>query len=66
MELDYDRVQIRQTTTGGGFGGKEDYPSLLGCQIAVAAYKVKKPVKLVFERNEDICPLLKGIHLKSD
>lgn len=54
MELDYDRVQIRQTTTGGGFGGKEDYPSLLGCQIAVAAYKVKKPVKLVFERNEDI------------
>lgn len=54
LGFDYDKVQVRQTTTGGGFGGKEDYPSLLGCQVAVAAYKVKKPVKLVFERNEDI------------
>lgn len=48
MGLDKEHVQIIQTTTGGGFGGKEDYPSLLGCQVAVAAKKVGKPVQLVY------------------
>ncbi|MCE5219888.1 MAG: xanthine dehydrogenase family protein molybdopterin-binding subunit [Clostridium sp.] len=49
-----DKVRIVQTTTGGGFGGKEDYPSLLGAQVAVAAYKTKKTVKLVLDRLEDM------------
>lgn len=49
-----DKVRIIQTTTGGGFGGKEDYPSLLGAQVAVAANKIKKPVKLVLDRVEDM------------
>lgn len=48
MGLDKEHVQIIQTTTGGGFGGKEDYPSLLSCQVAVAAKKVGKPVQLVY------------------
>jgi len=47
-------VQIVQTTTGGGFGGKEDYPSLIGCQVAVAAYKIGKPIRLIFGRREDM------------
>ncbi|ADK16042.1 MULTISPECIES: xanthine dehydrogenase family protein molybdopterin-binding subunit [Clostridium] len=54
LDFDYDKVQVKQATTGGGFGGKEEFPSLLGCQVAVASYKIKKTVKLVFERNEDI------------
>ncbi|GEA31119.1 xanthine dehydrogenase family protein molybdopterin-binding subunit [Clostridium diolis] len=49
-----DKVRIVQTTTGGGFGGKEDYPSLLGAQVAVAAYKAKKPVRLILDRVEDM------------
>lgn len=49
-----DQVQIIQSTTGGGFGGKEDYPSLLGCQVAVAAKKFNRPVKLILERREDM------------
>ncbi|MFT8347946.1 xanthine dehydrogenase family protein molybdopterin-binding subunit [Clostridium saccharoperbutylacetonicum] len=49
-----DKVRIVQTTTGGGFGGKEDYPSLLGAQVAVAAYKTKKAVKLILDRVEDM------------
>jgi len=52
--LDNDKVQIVQTTTGGAFGGKEDYPSVLGCQVAVAAYKIGKPVRVIFERREDM------------
>ena len=48
-------IIIRQDVTGGGFGGKEDFPSTLACQVAVAAYKVPgKPVRVVFEREEDI------------
>ena len=47
-------INVIQEATGGAFGGKEDYPSILGCQVAVAAAKAKKPVKLVFTRQEDI------------
>lgn len=54
MALEDDKVQIIQTVTGGAFGGKEDYPSLMGCQVAVAAAKMKKPVQLVLNRREDL------------
>jgi CO/xanthine dehydrogenase Mo-binding subunit len=47
-------VQVIQDVTGGGFGGKEDYPSILACQAAVAAKKANKPVKVVFDRREDM------------
>jgi CO/xanthine dehydrogenase Mo-binding subunit len=51
---DGDRVRVVQATTGGGFGGKEDYPSIIAGQAAFAAYKTGKPVQLVFDRAEDI------------
>jgi CO/xanthine dehydrogenase Mo-binding subunit len=54
MGFDEKQVQIIQSTTGGAFGGKEDYPSLIGCQVAVASYKFKCPVKMIFERREDM------------
>lgn len=54
MGLDEDKVQIIQAVTGGGFGGKEDYPSLLACQVAVAAKKTGHPVKLILNRREDL------------
>lgn len=47
-------VHILQDVTGGGFGGKEAYPSILGCQVAVAAHKCKKPVRCIFDRREDM------------
>ncbi len=49
-----ERVRVVQTTTGGAFGGKEDYPSLLAGQAAVAALKTKRPVQLLLDRAEDI------------
>jgi len=53
--LTTENVSVRQDVTGGGFGGKEEYPSTLACQVAVAAYKADgKPVRVVFEREEDI------------
>lgn len=54
LGFDYDQVQIVQSNTGGGFGGKEEYPSLIAGQVAVAALKTKKTVKLIFDRDEDI------------
>lgn len=47
-------VHVMQDVTGGAFGGKEDYPSVLGCQVAVAALKCGKPVRCVFDRREDM------------
>jgi len=54
MGFEASRVQIRQDATGGGFGGKEAYPSILACQVAVAAYKAGKPVRVIFDRREDM------------
>lgn len=50
-----DRVRVVQDVTGGGFGGKEAYPSILACEVAVAAYKAGgKPVRVIFDRREDM------------
>lgn len=54
LGVEYDGVQIVQSNTGGGFGGKEEYPSLIAGQVAAAALKTKKTVKLIFDRDEDI------------
>ncbi len=51
--IEKEKIQIIADPTGGGFGGKEDYPSILACQVAVASMKAKKPVRVVFGRRED-------------
>ena len=52
--LKEDQVRVIQPAVGGAFGGKEHYPSLMGAQLATAILKVKKPIKMVFDRQEDI------------
>ncbi|MBS4211684.1 xanthine dehydrogenase family protein molybdopterin-binding subunit [Neobacillus rhizophilus] len=49
-----DEVRVVQSPTGGGFGGKEEFPSMMACHVAVAANAVKKSVMLVFDRSEDM------------
>jgi CO/xanthine dehydrogenase Mo-binding subunit len=49
-----DRVRVVQTETGGGFGGKEDYPSMIAGHAALTALKARRPVKLVYDRMEDM------------
>jgi len=48
------KVRIIQTETGGGFGGKEEYPSLISGHAALLAWKSGKPVKLIYDRAEDM------------
>jgi CO/xanthine dehydrogenase Mo-binding subunit len=54
LGLPEDRVRVIQTTTGGGFGGKEDYPSMIACHAALLAARARRPVKIVYERGEDM------------
>jgi len=49
-----DYVRVVQSTVGGAFGGKEEFPSLIACQLAVAVEKLQKPIKLIYEREEDM------------
>lgn len=48
------KVRVIQTETGGGFGGKEEYPSLINGHAALLAWKAGKPVKIIYDRAEDM------------
>jgi len=52
--LPEEKIRVIQTETGGGFGGKEEYPSLLAGHAALLSWKSGKPVKMVYDRAEDM------------
>ena len=54
LNLPPDKVRVIQTETGGGFGGKEEYPSILACHAAILARKAGRPVKMIYDRVEDL------------
>ncbi|MCI0587873.1 MAG: xanthine dehydrogenase family protein molybdopterin-binding subunit [Planctomycetes bacterium] len=49
-----EKVVVVQTVTGGGFGGKEEYPSMIAAHAALLARKAGRPVKVVYDRHEDL------------
>ena len=54
LQLSDERVRVVQTETGGGFGGKEEYPNILAGHAALLARKAGRPVKMVYDRVEDM------------
>jgi CO/xanthine dehydrogenase Mo-binding subunit len=50
LSLPLDRVRVIQSVTGGGFGGRLDIT--VQCLLALAVYHLKKPVKIVYSREE--------------
>jgi len=54
LGISLSNTHVIQTTTGGAFGGKEDVPSLPAAQAALLAKKTGKPVKIIYNREEDI------------
>ena len=52
-------VRVVQAPTGGGFGGKEEYPSTIALHAALLALKSGRPVKLVYDRVEDMAATTK-------
>jgi CO/xanthine dehydrogenase Mo-binding subunit len=59
LGCDGDGVVIAQSVTGGGFGGKEEYPSMLAAHVALLARKAGRAVKMVYDRDEDIAATTK-------
>jgi CO/xanthine dehydrogenase Mo-binding subunit len=57
--LPKDKIRVIQTETGGGFGGKEEYPSMIAAHAALLAWKSGKPVKLIYDRAEDMAATTK-------
>ncbi|HKP38519.1 MAG TPA: xanthine dehydrogenase family protein molybdopterin-binding subunit [Pyrinomonadaceae bacterium] len=52
--LPEEKIRVIQTETGGGFGGKEEYPSLICGHAGLLAWKSGKPVKMIYDRAEDM------------
>ena len=50
LALPLDRVRVIQSATGGGFGGRLDIT--VQCLLALAAFHLKRPVKIVYSREE--------------
>jgi CO/xanthine dehydrogenase Mo-binding subunit len=48
------QARVIAEETGGGFGGKEEYPSMLALHASLLALKAKRPVRMIYERHEDI------------
>lgn len=54
-----EQVRVIQTPTGGGFGGKEEYPSTIAAHAALLSIKAGRPVKLIYDRVEDMAATTK-------
>jgi CO/xanthine dehydrogenase Mo-binding subunit len=59
FDLPKNKVRVVQADTGGGFGGKEDYPTIIAAHACLLAMKSGKPVKLVYDREEDMAATTK-------
>jgi CO/xanthine dehydrogenase Mo-binding subunit len=49
-----DQVRVIALEMGGAFGGKEDYPSILAGHAALLAWQADRPVKITYDREEDL------------
>lgn len=54
LGVDPSKITVQQTVTGGAFGGKEHFPDVVCGPLLLACYVMKKGVKMVFDREEDI------------
>lgn len=59
FNLPEHKCRVIQTETGGAFGGKEDFPSVIGSHAALLAMKSGHPVKMIYDRAEDMAATTK-------
>jgi CO/xanthine dehydrogenase Mo-binding subunit len=59
FNLTEDKCRVIQTETGGAFGGKEDFPSVIGSHAALLSMKCGHPVKMIYDRAEDMAATTK-------
>ena len=53
LNLHAHHVLVECRRMGGGFGGKESQSAVFACIAAVAAHKLKRPIKLRPDRDDD-------------
>ncbi len=54
-----EQAQVVQAETGGGFGGKEEFPSVIGLHAALLAGKAGHAVRMIYDRHEDLAATTK-------
>ncbi len=54
-----ERMRVVQSTTGGGFGGKEEFPSMIAGHAALLAEACGRPVRMLYDRAEDMAATTK-------
>ena len=54
LGIDFNQVVVEMRRMGGGFGGKESQSAIFACIAAVAAHKLKRPIKLRLDRDDDM------------
>jgi CO/xanthine dehydrogenase Mo-binding subunit len=54
LNMGDEMAVVVQAETGGGFGGKEEYPSVIALHASLLALKCRKPVRMIYDRHEDI------------
>ena len=59
-------IEVDVTRLGGGFGGKEDQAAMWASMAGLAAYKLKRPIKCIPHRTEDMRMSGKRNPYKSD
>jgi CO/xanthine dehydrogenase Mo-binding subunit len=59
LALTDEQAIVIQAETGGGFGGKEEYPSIVAIHAALLARKAGRPVRLIYDRHEDLAATTK-------
>jgi len=57
--LPEEKVRVVQMETGGAFGGKEEFPSMIAAHAVLLAIKSGRPVKIVYDRMEDMAATTK-------
>jgi CO/xanthine dehydrogenase Mo-binding subunit len=59
LGLSNEQAVVIQAETGGGFGGKEEYPSMIAVHAALLALRLGKPVRVIYDRHEDLAATTK-------
>ena len=54
LGLPMHQIEVDVLRLGGGFGGKEEQATPWATMAALAAFRLKRPVKLILRRDEDL------------
>ncbi|WP_406698075.1 molybdopterin cofactor-binding domain-containing protein [Singulisphaera sp. Ch08] len=54
LGVQINQINVRVGQIGGGFGGKQNRACFIGAAAAVAAHKLRRPVRIVHDRQTDM------------